>query len=69
MKEERDIHESLGSEGQGHPNVLHFDSWFEDGEYYYYILELCRHQVRWPRRASPSCAALRSRRSVRTRRR
>ena len=45
MKEERDIHESLGAEGHRHPNVVHFDSWFDDEDYYYFILELCPHQV------------------------
>ena len=47
FEEELDIHQSLSADGTRHPNVLYMDSWFQDESYYYLILEICPHQVRY----------------------
>ena len=46
LEEELEIHQSLSANGARHPNILYMDSWFQDDEYYYLILEICPHQVR-----------------------
>lgn len=46
LEEELEIHQSLSADATRHPNILYMDSWFEDENYYYLILELCPHEVR-----------------------
>lgn len=42
--EELAIHASLVAGGVRHPNVLYMDSWFEDDDYVYIVLEICPHE-------------------------
>ena len=55
LEEELEIHQALSADGEGHPNVLYMDSYFQDDNYYYLILEICPHEVRARALLAPPC--------------